>query len=259
MKHSVSKPQEKVLTELASGSIGQQITARQAVSARVLIGAGLLELLQYRGDACTCYVITPAGIQWLREHGHAGLADRYNPHARTSYEVRPAFDSRETIRFVVDARHAVQARQAIQYALGAGMKQYDRTRVSLVEESDDPLLSVEEVQALLEPKRDRRPVSHVSANCLPNDPVDVRCGGPAFLGFDFIVLDEHAADATALIRRVLHEVNKPLAGLTCSSAGEAADATKVWSLEQIEVALRKDREVPPISSRDYDRAQRGYR
>lgn len=32
--------------------------------------------------------------------------------------------------------------------------------------------------------------SHISVDCVVNDPVDVRCGGPDFLGFDFFVRQE---------------------------------------------------------------------
>lgn len=27
----------------------------------------------------------------------------------------------------------------------------------------------------------------ISVNCVANDPVDIRCGGPNYLGFDFFV------------------------------------------------------------------------
>lgn len=28
--------------------------------------------------------------------------------------------------------------------------------------------------------------SKISVDCVSNDPVDIRCGGPEFLGFDFL-------------------------------------------------------------------------
>ena len=30
----------------------------------------------------------------------------------------------------------------------------------------------------------------ICVNCVPNDPVDIRCGGPNYLGFDFFVREE---------------------------------------------------------------------
>lgn len=259
VKHRISKAQERVLVRLASQAVGEPIKALQSVSAQVLLRIGMLRELHHRGDACTCYVITPDGIQWLRDNGHAPLADRYNPQVFTRFRVRPRFDSEEAVEFVVDARHARDVRESLARLLGAGMTQYGRTCVTLLADTGDPVLSLAQVEQLLEGKRDRRNVTHLSVNCLPNDPVDVRCGGPQHLGFDFVVLREHATEAIGLILRVLGEVHKPLASTTCDDAGDAAEAAKVWTLAQIETALRKDREVPLIGSPHHARAQRGYR
>ena len=41
--------------------------------------------------------------------------------------------------------------------------------------------------------------SKISVDCVSNDPVDIRCGGPEFLGFDFYVREENTKEMTKFI------------------------------------------------------------
>ena len=40
----------------------------------------------------------------------------------------------------------------------------------------------------------------IVVDCERNDPVDIRCGGPDYLGFDFYVKDEEVGYVTPLAR-----------------------------------------------------------
>ena len=60
-------------------------------------------------------------------------------------------------------------------------------------------------------KRERIIVcSHISVDCVVNDPVDVRCGGPDFLGFDFFVKLEETEYMQQAIKIALEQFEVPL-------------------------------------------------
>jgi hypothetical protein len=84
-----------------------------------------------------------------------------------------------------------------------------------------------------------RKVIHISIDCERNDPVDIRCGGPAYLGFDFYVAEgEGARPYLTHIRKCLKRYGRPMIGTQCRHITREADA-KVWTREDIEASIQK--------------------
>ena len=50
---------------------------------------------------------------------------------------------------------------------------------------------------------------HLSVNCVENDPVDVRCGGPSYLGFDFFILKDKYEETKSFILDAMKELEIP--------------------------------------------------
>lgn len=59
--------------------------------------------------------------------------------------------------------------------------------------------------------------SRIGVNCVVNDPVDVRCGGPQYLGFDFNVLDSKVNYMKIYIKSTLESLSVPFVAFTTSS------------------------------------------
>lgn len=78
-------------------------------------------------------------------------------------------------------------------------------------------------------------VIKIEVNCEKNDPVDIRCGGPKFLGFDFFTKKIDASDAIEFIREQLNKNSLPLINIDIQSASE--DAT-IWTKEKIAECIK---------------------
>ena len=81
--------------------------------------------------------------------------------------------------------------------------------------------------------------SIISVDCVPNDPVDIRCGGPVFLGFDFAVKEDETQEMMNLITECLNNNDVPLSNIGISSK-VSKPANKVWTKETIEKEIIKD-------------------
>ena len=53
--------------------------------------------------------------------------------------------------------------------------------------------------------------SRIGVDCVANDPVDIRCGGPEYLGFDFNVREEETEDMIQ-DKRSIKEYEDPFKG-----------------------------------------------
>lgn len=62
----------------------------------------------------------------------------------------------------------------------------------------------------------------IIVDCERNDPVDIRCGGPVTLGFDFFVEDADVEKTLVLIKEQLKENDLPLEGTSICDAPEGA-------------------------------------
>lgn len=81
--------------------------------------------------------------------------------------------------------------------------------------------------------------SVIAVDCVPNDPVDIRCGGPTMLGFDFAVKENETEEMIDYIIDCLKEHHVPLVNIFVSGkVNKPAD--KVWTKETIEKEIIKD-------------------
>ena len=95
--------------------------------------------------------------------------------------------------------------------------------------------------------------TRIGVDCVANDPVDVRCGGPEYLGFDFNVQKEQAEEMKKFIREALNSFSVPVAAIY--SYGEIdLNEEKVWTKERIVAAISEDANyLISEASRNYSR------
>lgn len=93
--------------------------------------------------------------------------------------------------------------------------------------------------------------SQISVDCVVNDPVDVRCGGPAYLGFDFNVKEEQTEEMKKFIALTLEEFEVPLANMYVSGTIDLSEKD-VWTKERIIKSISDDAEyLQNEASRNY--------
>ena len=81
--------------------------------------------------------------------------------------------------------------------------------------------------------------THLSIDCVENDPVDIRCGGPGFLGFDFFVLTEKVDEMETFTRMALQECEIPIQGFQRLETIDLPEE-KVWTKERIVESIKTD-------------------
>ena len=72
----------------------------------------------------------------------------------------------------------------------------------------------------------------INVDCCHNDPVDVRCGGPEYLGFDFYVKRHEEQEMIRYIITSLEELHVPLMSIRLGDPIELAEE-HVWTKERI--------------------------
>ncbi len=82
--------------------------------------------------------------------------------------------------------------------------------------------------------------SKISVDCVYNDPVDVRCGGPDTLGFDFFVQKEETTHMKTFIKETLKSFNIPLISIYISTDSIEKEPDSVWDEERITECISKD-------------------
>jgi hypothetical protein len=84
-------------------------------------------------------------------------------------------------------------------------------------------------------------VKDVSVNVCENEPQDIRCGGPRFVGYDFAVCagvpDEEIEE---FIRASLKKHGRPCTSIHISSTRRAARRRDVWTRRRIEDEIRAE-------------------
>jgi hypothetical protein len=93
----------------------------------------------------------------------------------------------------------------------------------------------------------------ISVDCVANDPVDINCGGPAYLGFDFSVNKEQVEEMKNYIIETLNSFEVPISAIY--SCGEYyLNEEKVWTKERILEAINKDADyLKSEARRNYSR------
>ena len=90
----------------------------------------------------------------------------------------------------------------------------------------------------------------VSVDCAHNDPVDIRCGGPEYLGFDFGVKTENVDEMIKFIQLTLEQFNVPCISITKATVG-TLPANRVWNKHMIVAEILKDKEKIVFASKRY--------
>jgi hypothetical protein len=81
---------------------------------------------------------------------------------------------------------------------------------------------------------------YVNVSCERNDPVDIRCGGPAILGYDFYVSpDENIFDLIDFITDCIKKNRRPFIGI---ATGEKKDfpVKNLWTREMIKKCIKEN-------------------
>ena len=79
----------------------------------------------------------------------------------------------------------------------------------------------------------------IGVDCTKNDPVDIKAGGPEWLGFDFFVKAQDAADIMEYISSVLASLNIPEKSIYISDFYNLSE-TAVWTKEKITEYITND-------------------
>ena len=79
----------------------------------------------------------------------------------------------------------------------------------------------------------------ISVDCVHNDPVDIRCGGPEYLGFDFSVEQAKKEEMKNFIAESLTTLEVPVVGISCYGEKELPEAS-VWTKERILASIKED-------------------
>ena len=95
--------------------------------------------------------------------------------------------------------------------------------------------------------------SRISVDCVVNDPVDIRCGGPEYLGFDFNVKEDETEEMKKFIEMTLETFGIPLINLYHSKTN-LIEEKYVWTKEKIVEEIKKDETyLKHQASRNYKR------
>ena len=81
--------------------------------------------------------------------------------------------------------------------------------------------------------------THISVDCVENDPMNLEFGGDAYLGFDMYVETKHINEMETFIRTTLHELEVPLAGLRILETIDLPK-DKIWTKERIVEEVKND-------------------
>jgi len=79
----------------------------------------------------------------------------------------------------------------------------------------------------------------IHVDCVANDPVDIRSGGPDFLGFDFNVKEAESEDMKKFISVTLDTLDVPLIRMYVGARTTLGEKD-VWTKERIVEAIKKD-------------------
>lgn len=72
--------------------------------------------------------------------------------------------------------------------------------------------------------------SKISVNCVENDPIDIKCGGPKYLGFDFYVREEEKDKMRIIICSSINEIGIPIESIFITN-NIYKDVENVWYKE----------------------------
>jgi len=86
-------------------------------------------------------------------------------------------------------------------------------------------------------------------DCVRNNSVDIRCGGPQFLGYDFNVEKEKVEEMKAFIQQKINENNQSFIGIS-EELFRKSKKCNIWTKTDIEIAICKSYE-PSSLTKDF--------
>lgn len=99
--------------------------------------------------------------------------------------------------------------------------------------------------------------AQICVDCVANDPVDIRCGGPEYLGFDFFVREEQAEEMKDFVLATLQNFMVPLKEIYISGS-LPLDEEHVWDEKRIFEVIGAEAEyLQGEAERNYDSSSFG--
>ncbi len=83
-------------------------------------------------------------------------------------------------------------------------------------------------------------VRTIAVDLCRNDPVDIRCGGPSILGFDYTVDCAVYKEALAAVKAELEHHNAEPIGISSSGRRKVLGSQKTWTVLGIKRNMRKE-------------------
>lgn len=80
----------------------------------------------------------------------------------------------------------------------------------------------------------------ISVDSVYNDPVDIRCGGPEYLGFDFFVKENEIKEMSNFIIDTLNKYGVPLNGMYVVGDVCLLSEDKIWTKERIDECIKRE-------------------
>ena len=79
--------------------------------------------------------------------------------------------------------------------------------------------------------------------CIENDSTDIRCGGPATLGYEFYISpNENVDEIKTFLRDCIKKYNRPFRGLT-TSVRKDFPVKYLWTKEKMEECIKENEVV----------------
>lgn len=82
----------------------------------------------------------------------------------------------------------------------------------------------------------------ISIDCIENDPVDIKAGGPEHLGFDFFVKESDTNEMVGFIYLTLDEYKLPVKRVYFSGT-RMLEEKDVWTKERIASCIKEESET----------------
>ncbi len=95
-------------------------------------------------------------------------------------------------------------------------------------------------------------VAKIAVDCTENDPVDINCGGPEILGYDFFVRESEAEEKMMFIRSIIAELNIPLKDVYIVEFDKLSE-DQLFSNEDIRKCIERDAEMLISEAKEYSR------
>jgi hypothetical protein len=81
----------------------------------------------------------------------------------------------------------------------------------------------------------------ITIDTVENDPVDIRCGGPRYLGFDFVVdAEENVKDLEKFLKGCFNKFGMSFQRIYISNDTIEVPKAQIWNHDLIESCIKKN-------------------